>query len=524
KRHNRRVEHLLLAAERMGSLAQGLVGRCSPAREIQSAWKALLFTQFHDILAGTSLPEAYRDARDAHGYAAHIAGSAMHGAAQSISGRVDTRGQGDAVVVFNTLPWPVRVPVEIERGSAVVCTAEGEPVTAQAVQPTTVSRQRRSCFVADLPALGYRTYREVVTLGETVSGRRLRVEGCAIENDWWRVSVSGATGCIGAIRDLETGIELLRDPGMALVVLDDPSDTWSHGVGGFGAEIGRFAASRVVSDEQGPVRAALRATAAWGSSWVSHVIRLYRDVPIVEGELRIHWAERRRALKLSLPLAITGGVATYEVPYGCAVRASDATEQPGQQWADLTGSSSDAKAARFGVALLNDCKYGYDARPDELRLTILRSPAYAHHDPATLDPDCEYEYTDQGVQTVRYRLMPHIGELAGNEVTRRAMELNVLPIAVNEFEHDGTLPTSASFISADPGNIVVCVCKEAEDTRGLIVRAYESEGTPTRATLHMPGAGLTWQADFAPMQIRSWLINRCEEPWVKEVNALELTI
>ncbi len=146
----------------MRAVASAALGHTYPKADLTSAWQSLLFNQFHDILAGTSLPEGYVDARDWFGHAATLAGRALNTSIQAIGSRVDTRGPGDALLVFNPLPWEVTVPVEVERGSASLTDAGGEPVAAQAVQPTTVVGQRRSCFVAKLPALGYRLFRQDV--------------------------------------------------------------------------------------------------------------------------------------------------------------------------------------------------------------------------------------------------------------------------------------------------------------------------------------------------------------------------
>jgi alpha-mannosidase len=524
KRNNRRSEHLLQSAERVSWLARTLTDRDYPDEQLRAAWKALLFTQFHDVLAGTSLPEAYQDARDAQGHAAYVASAALYSAAQAIASRVDTVGPGHAVVLFNPLPWRIRVPVEIERGSTHLSTPSGERMLAQAVQPTTVAGQRRSCFVAELPALGYTTIREVEPASDPAEPvRSLSVKGLEHENDWWRLSVSPETGCISLLYDKTLGLSLIRNPGMALVCIEDPSDTWSHGVASFRNEAGRFVGTQATVEEDGPVRAAIRTVSTWGSGRAVHRIRIYRDVPLIEGELTITWNERQRALKLAMPLAMADGVATYEIAYGTASRPADGSEQPAQQWADLTGWAvprSDTDV-RFGVALLNDSKYGYDAMPDELRLTLLRSPAYAHHDPAKLAEDREYLFTDQGVHVIRYRLLPHSGDVTGNEIARRALEFNVPPIWVNEYAHGGPLPASLEFLAASPGNIVITVCKKAEDTDAMVVRAYEADGRPTSAHFRSPWSGLQWTAEFAPHQIRSWLIRNGKAGAITEINALE---
>jgi len=524
KRWNRRAEHLLMSAERFAAMAEWTVAHPYPGADLATAWQALLFTQFHDILAGTSLPEAYRDARDAIGFASHIAGRALHGALQAIGSQVDTRGPGNAVLVFNPLPWAVRGPIEIERGAPNIAGSDGTPIAAQAIQPTTTSGQRRSCFVADLPALGYGLFMETATPSAQACGGDLIVSPEAVANDWWRIDISAETGLPAQIVAARLGAGLLVDPGMSLVAVDDDSDTWSHGVAEFRQEIGRFTgAGAAVVDEAGPVRAAVRTHSCWRNSQAVHWIRLYRDVPVIEGELRLVWRERLCALKLAVPTGLVAAEATYEVPYGFARRPANGEEQPGQQWADITGRLilAGGAARRYGVALANDCKYGYDALDAELRLTLVRSPAFAHHDPRQLEEGVEYQFMDQGEHIVRYRLIPHADGWEEADVPRRAMELNVPPIWVNEYAHRGPLPATLSFLRAEPSNIAATVCKRSEDGGGLIVRCVETCGRGADARIIMPTVGVSWRAHFAPLQLRTFCVRRAPQVTVHETDGLE---
>ena len=88
KRWNRRAEHLLMSAERWSAVAAALGGPAYPAQALTEAWKLVLFNQFHDTLAGTTISPAYDDARDQIGHASSIAADAMNLAAQSVSRRI----------------------------------------------------------------------------------------------------------------------------------------------------------------------------------------------------------------------------------------------------------------------------------------------------------------------------------------------------------------------------------------------------------------------------------------------------
>ncbi|NUQ70744.1 MAG: alpha-mannosidase [Chthonomonadales bacterium] len=522
KRHNRRAEALLMCAEGIGAIAASLVGYRYPHEDLTRAWKALLFTQFHDILAGTSLPEAYVDARDAHGFAAHIASNALHTGLQAMTAAIDTRGTGSALVLFNPLPWPVCMPIEIERGPAALVGDDGMPIAAQSIQPTTTSRQSRTCIVCSLPACGYRVLRHSDESIGSPSARPLNVDERHLSNEWWRLTL-GDTGLPLSLTDRDSGIDYLREAGMSLVVLDDPSDTWSHGIRAYTAERGRFTmAGAPVVEENGTVRAAIRSELVYGASRALHRIRLYRDLPLIEGSIEICWNEPLSALKLSIPTPFRYGSLTSEIPYGHMIRAQDGEEHPYSGWLDI--SQPPDVQDRRGLTILSETSYGYDAQRGEIRLTLLRSPVYAHHDPAVLESDLQYRYMDQGWSVYRYRLIPHMGDWREARAPLRALEHAVPMLWVNEYAHAGMLPVSGSFSASDPWHVVMSAIKRSEEGNDLVVRCVETAGLACTATFELRAPAVSWSAEFAPNQIRTFRILAGAAPSVIETDCLEIRL
>jgi len=526
KRQNRRTEHLLMTAERVASMAWALLGREYPQEPLTEAWQSVLFNQFHDILAGTSLPEGYEDARDLYGHAAALGGYALHTSLQALTRQIDTRGEGTPLVVFNPLPWQVRAPVEVERVSAHLSDESGIPVPAQEIQSSTVTSQQRSVFVIDLPPMGYSLQRaDVQAAPSTPSGTlhaAVNAAGAALANDFWRLEVNTADHLV-RLYDKRHRVETHSAPANVGVVLDDPSDTWSHNVASFRNETGRFDGAQLAIEELGDVRACLRIETRWGNSWMIQRLYLYRESEIIECRAIINWQEQYRMLKIAFPLRLQEPRVTAESPYGFTMRNPNGEEEPCQQWVDLSGWTTNDEGERipYGFALLNDSKYGYDALGSELRLSILRSPAYAHHDPSRLEPQKCYRYIDQGIQTVTCRLVPHAGGWQEAHIARRAWELNVPPLTVNEYVHEGSLPPTASLLHVEPESVLVTVCKKAEDADALIVRAYESTGKPCTARIEMPLIGVRWEAPIGACEIKTWRVVPGKPPEIAEVNLLE---
>jgi alpha-mannosidase len=230
-------------------------------------------------------------------------------------------------------------------------------------------------------------------------------------------------------------------------------------------------------------------------------------------------------LKIAFPLHLQEPQVTAEAPYGFTVRTPNGEEEPCHQWVDLSGWTTDEDGNRipYGFALLNDSKYGYDALGSELRLSLLRSPAYAHHDPYRLNPERRYPIIDQGIQTIVCRMVPHRGSWQDASIARRAWELNVPPLTVNEYLHEGSLPKMASFLRVEPQNVLVTVCKKAEDADALIVRAYESAGQPCTVKIEMPVLGVRWEAPISACEVKTWRVTVGKPAAVVEVDLLEKT-
>ena len=137
-------------------------------------------------------------------------------------------------------------------------------------------------------------------------------------------------------------------------------------------------------------------------------------------------------------------------------------------------------------------------------MTVLRSPVYAHHEPFELDESAEYTYLDQGAEQFNYCLYPHDGSWEMAETFRRSRQINERAIPIYETYHEGTLPSKASFVKVEPGNIWLSVLKEAEDGSGdLIVRLIETSGISGKMKLGFSDQNSALEFDFSPYEIKT---------------------
>jgi alpha-mannosidase len=531
KKDNRTTEAALVTGEKMAELANVLVGFPYPKSEFTASWKKVLLMQFHDTMAGTAIPEHYIVSHHAYGYAQEVANQAIYRAAEKIAWQIPTADpDSDYLVVFNPHAWAANLDVQYDLGwgfhneGLIVSDArleddKGNPIVHQWTDGQTVAGARQGLvFKAPVPAFGYRQFR--LRRKESLAAPPSTVHATekGLENEHLRVTFAG-DGTI-SIYDKDAGAEVFHggSGGARAVVIDDPSDTWSHEVQSYTKEIGAFGGASFRRMEDGPVRATVRVRTGYGASFMTTDWMLYAGARSLEARVALDWHEHRKILKFSFPVDVQNPVPTYEIPYGFRVRKANGDEDPGQRWIDLSGDR-DGKA--YGLTLLNDAKYGYSVQDNDLRVSLVRGAIYAQHQPRKVDPNGEYIWQDQGMQTFRMVLAPHAGTWQDAGVVRMAEELTAPVPVLYQGIHKGTRPPSASFLAIDIPNVVVSDVKQAEDGNDLIIRCYETAGRATKASLDLGLVHRHWSGEFHPLEIKTLRVPMTAAGKIKEVNALE---
>ena len=508
KQNNRRCENLLASAETWAAAARTIDDEApDPRADLESGWTTLLFNQFHDILPGSALPDTYVDTRDQHGLVATVAGRVANRSIQSISRRIDIPFATDEfpLVVFNPHGGPLSDVVEMEysafAGPFELVDEQGRATPVQPVRSRALTAGRgRMVFAVEVPALGYRLYRLRVA---AIPPPDRTDAPLVLDNGRIRAVIDADNGWLAELR-MAGGPNLVRPGAAHAVVLDDDTDTWSHGVRSFRRAAGVFAPVRVERIESGPVRQAVRVISRYGASQLVEEIRLAAAADYLEVLVTLDWRERHALLKLRMPTSIAAAQASFEIPYGHVSRPVDGEEVPGQRWVDVSG---DVDGVRAGMALVNDGKYAFDAKSEggvDVGTSVARSPIFAWHDPAVPAEDELYAYQDQGEQRFRYRIVPHDGDWRAAGVIGVAAALNQQPTALFESAHPGPLPPVRSFGGVESDSVLITAVKPAEDDPGaVVVRAHETAGRATTATLTWAGRSVT--LPFAAYQLRTLL-------------------
>jgi alpha-mannosidase len=549
KRLNRHAECALTTAETASAWASRVAEL--PYPDFSAAWQTVLQHQFHDTLGGTCLPEIYEDeVFPALRGVIRTAKRTTQGALEALGARVaiERPEDGHLLLTYNPLSFrrhdaiqaavnatgwrndfrgdlrPARVVVEDDNGAII-------PSQVIGMEHVGGTYRVHFTFVADLPPLGYRVFRVRIPADAEIYAPEEYPLDRPLENNWLHVAFDPPTGWISSLFLRQFGIDLCTGAMARPLVVDDPSDTWSHGVRSFEDVVGQFEAEGDVAlVEKGPVRSVVRTRSRWGSSGVTAHWALYHGLARLDGQVEVDWHERHKMLKLAFPVNVIGGQVSAEIPGGIQLRASDRTEQPFLGWVDMTGQTPDG--SRAGLSLLNDRLYGYSAGGDEIRLTLLRSPIYAFHQPRQQYPGVHYQFTDQGIHRFRFALVPHRADPTSVWTSQPALALNhpceVVPLPLYQTDAQPVPrplakvePPQASWGEISPSAVTTEVIKVAEDGSGdLILRARETDGQGCRATLRL--GGWQWEADFRPFQIRTWRLTQSPaSARPLEVNLLE---
>ncbi|MBE0699865.1 MAG: alpha-mannosidase, partial [Anaerolineaceae bacterium] len=166
--------------------------------------------------------------------------------------------------------------------------------------------------------------------------------------------------------------------------------------------------------------------------------------------------------------------------------------------------------------------YGADYLRGELRLTLLRSPAYAAHpilDRPILPTDRYSPRIDQGERLFHFWLKGGPAEERLAAVDREALAHNEKPMALSFFPNGGGSALAPFITLSDPVAQLTAV-KQAQDGNGVIIRLYEPTGQPRKTIVSLPYAGIEKEVALKGFEIRTLRVNPQQSLW-EEVNLVE---
>ena len=435
KRANRKAEWALHEAEALAAMA-------GQTPDLTRAWKLLCLNQFHDIITGTSIGAVFEDARRDF--------SEIMTLAEAVSDAAEKGIALSELSVANTSPMT---------GSRLAFVEKDDLPNAQSVEGGAL------VYFDALPSYSIVPV-STATLPEGKVSCRAEHGRLILENPDLRVTLD-ANGHLTNVHDKSANRSVLKpgEIGNRLIAFEDRPICWDAWDVDPHYEDRREcldgdAACEII--EKGPLRASVRVTRTWRSSTIRQTIRLCAHSKRLDFETDVDWHETHTLLKAAFPTSVSAPQAKFDVQWGRVSRSTlretpfDAArfEVPAHKWAQLSDSD-------YTVAVLNDCKYGYDVTQDTIRLTLIK---------CATSPDPK---ADQGVHRFTYSLLPYEAE-TGHQLDVEAYDLNA-PLRVLAAD-PGVPGQPRTLVQSTNAHVIVETVKPASDGRGIVLRLFEAHG------------------------------------------------
>ncbi|MCD9022051.1 alpha-mannosidase [Cohnella silvisoli] len=488
KRYNRKIEKALRELEFAASLNYAY-GNEYPSEELDVIWKEVLLYQFHDILPGSSIKRVFDESLARYEILLARVNVLTQQAYQGLASGIRTPEAGRQAVIFNSLPW--------ER-------SEWTRIQDQWVRAT-------------VPSMGYQM---IDTLAlPPVTSIELKAADDVLENELIKVTF-GENGSIRSIVDKVLGREALAAGGLAnvLSIYADDGDAWDFPEDYAGSVPAKMALTESVAYVDGP-QAVVKQIYHYGKSVLTQKIILTAGSKRIDFDTDVDWQEDGKMLRASFPVNVYAEQVNCEIQFGHLKRQTHRNtlwdyakdEICAHQWIDLSQPD-------FGVALLNDCKYGYSVNRNVMDINLLRSPSHP-------DPTC-----DRARHQFVYAILPHAGDFIQAEVFKEGYAMNSPLTSVLASPEAGAkannLQEQYSSFEIEGGSVMIEAVKKAEDEDGVIVRLYETSGgnADIHLAVNLPNKGAAlvdlmentleslndeggkYKLSFAPFEIKSVLV------------------
>lgn len=501
KKFLRKTEVGLINLEKLSTIAY-LLGADYPQAQIDEMWKKLLFITTHDTIDGTSCEQVYNDLYvDEIPYIRNNLRVLTEKALDYIVSRISLEKDDSIVnvVVFNTLSWERDGIVSISLKDIPFKKFEvRDPKNNEIPYQVDESREKLMFIAENVPGLGYSVYKIIESDKDHEFNTSLKVGEWFLENDHLRVEIDPLKGTIRRLYDKVNDREVFDGSkgGNILEIYEDMPPNAPSGEPAWNIYLGQ---KHVISNvksievlEKGPIRGVIRVDLQYNDSRITEDIILYHDSEKVDVRLRVYWLEKYKFLKVSFPLSFKNDYATYEIPFGIIQRyrhdlknSKMELEYPKRRWEEADTAKFEVPALRwaevetpskdYGVAFLNDSKYGFSYEKGGFKISLLRGPRRGYRK----TPDSWADLSSDplvGEHEIWYSIYPHKGTWKDVKMVHRGYEYNTpLITKIVSKGGEGESPSTYSFIEIKEGDVIVTAFK-LDDEKNPILRIFEAYG------------------------------------------------
>lgn len=549
KKKHRDLENLYFVTEKMASHAALCGPMPYPRDKLVEAMEDLLFCEFHDVLPGSGTPEVeqYALERLHHGTAV-LSRLRARAFFALLSGQPQAKEGEFPIFVYNPHPFPLKQIVACEfqphephfdensrlvpevwhyRGKKIPSQLEKESSTLS------VEWRKKVVFRADLKPGQMNRYvcrLKKITSEPDVSKKEKPL--LVLRSDKAEWSIRTTTGLIESYK--VNGMDFLKPRVFQSLVMEDYPDSWGMKVRSFRNYEGKFSVmpeqaraqfagvagsklENVRIIEEGPVRTVVEALFQYNQSHICQRYIIPKKGSEFEVEVRVLWNEKDRMLKLAIPSSFRDGKCRGQVAYGVEEFGPTEDELVAQKWVSVVSADS-----RYALTVINDRVYGFDFKGGELRLSLLRSPAYAAdvgNSWSLRTQDRFVPRMDQGERIFRFWINGGKATERLVSIDREALARNEAPMALCCFPSGEGKETAPSVALSDKA-IQVTAVKMAEDKNWLVLRFFEPTGKKRNTRVTIPCLEREFELSLGEFEIRSIAVD-LESGKVFELDLME---
>jgi len=551
KQKHRQLENEIYSAEKMSSVAsfQGLMKY--PQAEFQGAILDLVFSEFHDILPGSSIPPGEEGALRLLDHGLEICSRIKAKAFFVLASGQPKAKEGEIpILVYNPHPYRVKGIIECEfeqqepnwsKGFLLPKVyKDGKPLSTQVEKELSnlnIEWRKKIAFQATLEPSQMNRFDCRLKLIPLKPKPSLQESNGKIffKTQDLEVVINTSTGLID--RYCVKGVDFLSKNAFQPIVIEDNADPWGMKVTSFRKLLGKFGLmskevgshfSGITADpipsvrviEDGEVRIVVECMLSYGHSYICQKYKLPKQGTEIELELRVFWNEKDKMLKLSIPTLLAQSAFLGQVAYGLDELPSNGKEAVAQKWVAVVSQKKN-----LALIFINEGVYGSDFYDKELRISLLRSPAYSA-DPIEGRPmvaqDRLVPRQDQGERTFRFWINAGSAKERLEKVDREALVRNEKPFVLSFFPPGTGRKPKPGVILSDKA-IQVTTYKKAEESADLIIRLFEPTGKKRTTILSLPFVSVQKKITLSAFEIKTLKFSPKTKKF-QEVNLLERPI
>lgn len=460
--------------------------------KISEKWKRLLLHQFHDVLPGSCIREVVEDATSDMKALREELDAETKNVLKALGAHSQSKSTSEgSKVICNNLSWDRQEVIDLTYSASVADSSSESPPVKRAKKGKKEQEGEQKVAVVNIPAMS------VCSLDECLVPESTPRFSCQVTSSkgdkgvffkLWNehlvahIDNTGRLVQMNLSKPTPDGRSNKQQPnvipdggvlGNQFVMFDDVPLYWdAWDVMDYHLETRKpvTECTSVEITEEQPLRVSLKVILKISkTSSIEQTISLRAQSRFLEFHTKVHWNESHKFLKVEFPVNVQFPSATFDIQYGHVQRPTHQNtswdwaryEVVGHKWVDLSQHG-------WGVAVLNDCKYGHAVIGNVIRISLLRSPK---------GPDAD---ADMGDHVFSYAIMPHQDSLQEAGVIQAAYEFNhpLKPVSI---------PAQLSFremFTVSPSAVIIESVKKSEESSDVvIVRCYEAYGSEVEAQL-----------------------------------------